>query len=76
MKSLVNLGVVAVGAALAFTVIQPVFAQQQFPVKPIRMLVPASAGGGTDFIARTIGQKISENWASQWWWRTGRALAA
>ena len=34
-------------------------AQQAFPAKPIHWLVPYAAGGGSDFLARTIGQKLS-----------------
>ena len=34
-------------------------AQQAFPSKPIRWLVPYAAGGGSDFLARTIGQALS-----------------
>ncbi len=37
-------------------------AQQKFPTKPIRIVVPFSAGGGTDTMARVIAQKMSENW--------------
>jgi tripartite-type tricarboxylate transporter receptor subunit TctC len=37
-------------------------AQQKFPTKPIRFLVPFSPGGGTDTLARIIAQKMSENW--------------
>lgn len=33
---------------------------QTFPSKPIRWLVPYPAGGGSDFLARTIGQAVSE----------------
>ena len=39
--------------------------QDKFPTKPIRMLVPFSAGSATDFFARAIGQKIAENWGQQ-----------
>jgi tripartite-type tricarboxylate transporter receptor subunit TctC len=42
-----------------------VAAQEKFPTKPIRMLVPFSAGSATDFFARTVGQKMSENWGQQ-----------
>lgn len=33
---------------------------QGFPNKPIQMIVPVAAGGGTDLLARTLGQKVSE----------------
>lgn len=31
-----------------------------FPTKPIRFVVPYTAGGTTDLVARTVGQKVSE----------------
>ena len=38
------------------------FAQNDYPHKPIRIVVPVAAGGGTDYTARLIGQKLSEAW--------------
>jgi tripartite-type tricarboxylate transporter receptor subunit TctC len=38
---------------------------QQYPVKPIRIIVGAAPGGGTDFMARIIGQKLSESLGQQ-----------
>jgi tripartite-type tricarboxylate transporter receptor subunit TctC len=35
---------------------------QSYPTKPVRIIVPASAGSGIDAVARMIGQKMSENW--------------
>ena len=34
---------------------------QSYPVRPIRLLVPFSPGGGTDLLSRIVGQKMSEN---------------
>lgn len=34
-------------------------AAQAFPAKPIRWVVPYPAGGGSDFLARTIGQALA-----------------
>jgi tripartite-type tricarboxylate transporter receptor subunit TctC len=44
-------GLLAVGAASANT----------FPQKPVRIIVPFSPGGGTDLIARTLGQEMSKD---------------
>jgi tripartite-type tricarboxylate transporter receptor subunit TctC len=34
---------------------------QGYPVKPIRLLVPLAPGGPSDILARTMGQKLTEN---------------
>ena len=36
-----------------------------FPSKPIRMLVPFSAGSQTDILARWVGEKLNESWGQQ-----------
>lgn len=36
-----------------------------FPGKPIRMIVPLPPGGGTDLLARTMNQRLSEMWGQQ-----------
>lgn len=35
---------------------------QTYPAKSIRIVVPYPAGGGVDFVARTVGQRLSELW--------------
>jgi tripartite-type tricarboxylate transporter receptor subunit TctC len=37
-----------------------VLAQSEFPVKPIRILVPLAPGGGNDAIARMVGTRLQE----------------
>lgn len=48
------------GAALAISAIQPAVAQDSYPDKPIRMIVPWAPGGATDVIARLIGKRLTE----------------
>src|SRR3954462_9401903 len=38
---------------------------QNFPVKPVRIVVPFPAGGSADFFSRMIGQKLGEIWSQQ-----------
>ena len=49
-------------AAMAATGLLPLgaAAQQAFPSKPIRLVVPNAAGGAADLTARTVGQKMAE----------------
>ena len=53
--------VAAVSAALAFGVLaaQPASADS-YPNKPVRIVVPFSAGGITDILARALSQKLSD----------------
>ena len=52
-------GIAAVSlAALAV----PPAAAQDYPVKPIRVVIGFSAGSGVDVSARIIGQKLNESW--------------
>ena len=37
-------------------------AQDSYPSKPIRLIVPYPAGGGTDTIARLIGTQLGQRW--------------
>jgi tripartite-type tricarboxylate transporter receptor subunit TctC len=38
---------------------------EQFPTRPVRILVPYAAGGAVDVLARTLGQSLSKTWGQQ-----------
>ncbi len=38
---------------------------QQYPTRPIRIVIPFGAGGPSDLLARTVGQKLTEAWSQQ-----------
>jgi tripartite-type tricarboxylate transporter receptor subunit TctC len=52
----------AAGLALAVTLAPHIVHAQTYPTKPIRMVVPFPAGGTSDVIGRTLGQRLAEAW--------------
>ncbi|QSI32185.1 tripartite tricarboxylate transporter substrate binding protein [Variovorax sp. RKNM96] len=46
-------------AALSLAALAAAAGAQTFPAKPIRWIVPYAAGGGSDFLARTVAQTLS-----------------
>lgn len=48
-------------AACALATALPVCAQSNYPSQPIRLIVPFSPGGGTDFLSRTVATKLGES---------------
>jgi tripartite-type tricarboxylate transporter receptor subunit TctC len=47
--------------AMSFTAAASI-ASAQYPDKPVKIIVPFSAGGFTDSLARIVGQKLQEKW--------------
>src|SRR3954470_4221437 len=58
MKAVRCLAAIVVGALAAMSSAQA----EDYPSKIVRVIVPQTAGGGTDTFARAIGQKLSERW--------------
>ena len=50
------LGCLALAAATS-----PVFASTDYPNKPVKIVVPVAAGGGADFTARVLAEKLSQS---------------
>ena len=56
-----RLATVALGAAL-LTTIYGARAEEAYPSRPIRLVVPYGAGGASDVMARYFAQKLTELW--------------
>ena len=54
-----GVAILMLAAAAGFT--QPAWAQE-FPSRPIRMLVAFAPGGNTDILARAVGTRMTESW--------------
>lgn len=52
-------------AALVIALSQTTVAQERFPEKPVRFIVPFPPGGGTDTLARILGARLAEIWGQQ-----------
>ncbi len=57
-------GMFRIWAALAAFLIcsTSALAQQSFPTKPVRLLIPYAAGGAVDILGRTLGDELSKRW--------------
>jgi tripartite-type tricarboxylate transporter receptor subunit TctC len=54
--------VMALAAAVVVTAaVSPIAVAQDFPTKPINIVVPFPPGGSNDVLARVLGQKMSES---------------
>ncbi|NGM86269.1 tripartite tricarboxylate transporter substrate binding protein [Parapusillimonas sp. SGNA-6] len=52
----------AASSAAVLALLSAAALAQDFPTKPIRIIVPYSAGGTTDMLARTVGRSLNDRW--------------
>src|SRR5262245_66223129 len=57
-----RLAAIAVGAVLALPAAGAAQTADDYPNRPIRIIVPQAAGSGVDLQARVLAQKMSELW--------------
>ena len=56
---------VRVCACLALCAASGIVTAQEYPAKPIRILVPFAPGGATDVLARYVAQHLTQAWSQQ-----------
>ena len=52
----------AAACAFSFAAVIDARADEPYPAKPVRIIVPYPAGGVADLLPRTVGQKLSDKW--------------
>jgi tripartite-type tricarboxylate transporter receptor subunit TctC len=52
-------------SSLAFPPLAADASAQDYPTRPVRLIVPFAPGGGSDFVGRLIGQKLAEQMGQQ-----------
>jgi tripartite-type tricarboxylate transporter receptor subunit TctC len=58
MRIIASIGTLLTVALACATPVQA----QEFPSRPVKLIVPYAAGGGTDIVARIVAQKLQDKW--------------
>jgi tripartite-type tricarboxylate transporter receptor subunit TctC len=56
------LGLIRTAVCVAIAVFTTTASAQNYPSGPVKLIVPIPAGGVTDVMARTVGQRLQEMW--------------
>ena len=65
MRMRVGAGHLFLGLIAALLPARAAVAQADYPVRPLRLIVPFPAGGSTDIVGRVVAQKLSERLGQQ-----------
>ena len=62
-----NVGTFAASTAFVAGILlaMPPVEAQNYPARPVRVVVSTPAGGATDLVARAVTQRLSETWRQQ-----------
>ena len=59
------LAAVGLGALAPTTNISGTASAQEYPQRPVTLIIPVAAGTGADVIARVLAERLSERWGQQ-----------
>jgi len=59
MRRFLDASLWCAGLATVALAVSPRVSAQPYPVKPVKIIVAFAPGGGTDFIARFVAQRLS-----------------
>lgn len=60
-EQILAVAIIGIASSLAIAQTAPGGAAQNYPARPIRLIVPFAAAGGADVMARAIGQKLHDS---------------
>jgi len=60
---LVAVALIVAAVSVTVTSLNAAQPEQKFPVRPVRVVVPFTAGSATDITARMVGPRLGERWA-------------
>jgi tripartite-type tricarboxylate transporter receptor subunit TctC len=58
-------GLIAIAGGIGMAAAAAYATAAEYPSRPIRLVVPFTAGSASDLLARMVGPKLAETWGQQ-----------